>query len=390
MLTPRRLLFYGVVVFDLFLCVLFFEGVLQLISYLHREVGVSNIVSVDGLAVYEQNTDRFVRAEDDGASSLIHHKTNGEGYNDGEFRPEREADIIRVAAVGDSYTAALGVDFDTNFLTVLEKEVSKERPVEIMNFGVGGQGTVEEAVRYVKKVSHYDPAHVVLFVTADDIENNQYYASEKSRIEAGEWLAIPLSHAHNSVLRTDMKFWLLSTFRTIYELDELVRSNAALGRLAVLLGLQNEGIVSTEVRTVPPEFFVYEAPLSEEWKDVFSLTATILASFKEEVERQGAKLSLVYIPEVVQVDPERIKILTAEEPAYARVMWDFDQPNNFFRDVARDLDVPFFDLTPPLQAQYVREPYVSLFANGVGHQNQLGNTYMAEALVPFFETLIEE
>lgn len=328
---------------------------------------------------------------------LVHIKTNSDGFVGFDYPLEKSSNTLRLAMLGDSFIEAFQVDFESNFVYLLERNLRKkyggEEKIEVMNFGVGGQGTMEELLRYEYYIKKYQPDFIFVFFFPNDLENNQYYLSSRELILKNnyQWKDIKLSNANNNVARKDFKFKLINNFRVVRYLDDLVRKNALLSRLAVKLGLQHAGIMGLPRNGIHPAFFMYQSPLPTNQKIIYDFTADIIKFFKERALENNTKLVIIYLPEAVQTNDllwqEKQRVL----PALNDSEWDINQPNNFLKEVAEKNAIYFFDLTPVFSAYYSQNSQNSLYNNKEGHFNEEGHRLTANALVNFVtSTLLEK
>ena len=71
----------------------------------------------------------------------------------------------RIAVLGDSFIEAYSVKLDDAFSSRLERLAAKSGwNAEVLNFGVGGYGTLQEYLAFMEIVRHYEP-RLVLLVT---------------------------------------------------------------------------------------------------------------------------------------------------------------------------------------------------------------------------------
>jgi hypothetical protein len=98
-----------------------------------------------------------------------HFTFNSYGFRDVEWSPAKQKKF-RVAVLGDSFVEALQVDLDQTFPKLIEKQL---HDTEVMNFGISGQGQVEELLTYRQYVRPFKPDLVILafFPGNDPIDN---------------------------------------------------------------------------------------------------------------------------------------------------------------------------------------------------------------------------
>ena len=113
-------------------------------------------------------------------------RTNGAGFRDDqEFRPDKAPGTYRIMGLGDSFAFGWGVEEDQTYLKVLARKLEQQfgQKVEVMNLGVWGYGTLQEAAVF-RKFKTYQPDLVTLefyarnaFVpeSGNDLVDNYYF-----------------------------------------------------------------------------------------------------------------------------------------------------------------------------------------------------------------------
>ncbi len=99
--------------------------------------------------------------------------TNAHGMRDRERGVAKVPGTIRIAVLGDSYTFGFGVENDETYPAVLESLLNAEaidHRYEVLNFGVGGYSTQDEAVVLRAKVLAWKPDLVVVGYVRNDPE----------------------------------------------------------------------------------------------------------------------------------------------------------------------------------------------------------------------------
>lgn len=99
----------------------------------------------------------------------VHVKINSDGFRDREYPVERDQSH-RIVFLGDSLTFGWGVEKMKTFEEILEAELSRRRPTEIINFGTGNYNTEQEVSLFVEKGLKYKPDEVVVFYFINDAE----------------------------------------------------------------------------------------------------------------------------------------------------------------------------------------------------------------------------
>lgn len=367
---------------------LILEVGIRIYDFAISEAKAPSIVTVNelGHTIYTPNLDEYWPAVDT-TGDLIHVFTNDHGFVGRNYPKEKPLETYRIIGLGDSFTAAADVNTEKNFISLLESELSSQEAIEIMNFGVGGQGTFEELVRYALTASEWEHDLVVAFFYPNDFENNQYYVPLLERIRGDDWHDIPLSNANNNVGRSDLKYRILKASRLIQIIDAKVRGNAFLESIAVRFGLHHAGVMGLPVQGIHPTFFMYQIPLPESHRTVFQFTGDLFAALKREVERKGAHLAIVYLPEAIMVDANLFEDKKEELPSLTEYVWDLDQPAAALKAEADESGIPFLDLTDVFRSVFAEHPAARLYIDRDGHFTEEGHALVAAAVLPFIQSV---
>jgi lysophospholipase L1-like esterase len=98
------------------------------------------------------------------------YRINRDGVRDRDYPLAKPEGTFRIAAVGDSVTFGLGLELDDTWPKQLERELQKTDPrVEVINFGVMGYNTPQEAERIQDKVLKYSPDLIIIGYSLNDI-----------------------------------------------------------------------------------------------------------------------------------------------------------------------------------------------------------------------------
>ena len=118
--------------------------------------------------------------------------TNSLGMRDREYSLNKTAGILRVAAVGDSYTFGWGVNLSDSWPKVLEKKLNdKGIKAEVMNFGIPGADLQDMAWIIRKKVVSFNPDIIIVTFAIDDFTNTFEFSELEEKYAAEIQLANP-------------------------------------------------------------------------------------------------------------------------------------------------------------------------------------------------------
>jgi lysophospholipase L1-like esterase len=297
---------------------------------------------------------------------------NSAGFRGPEIRREKPAGVFRVAVIGDSFTIGLDVPDEQIFTHLLEKRLNgnpcvRGQRVEVLNFGVGGYGTLQELMVLRKHALAYRPDLVLLmFFSGNDVSDNSRAIRQSMTDEApflvpdgrGGWLVDNSFHDRRG-------WWLKLGPPIVYHSRMLQVANQA------------RKVISMRRSQHVPQPVVHreeskDDPLIEEaWK----VTAVLTQIFRDECRRAGVDLLVGIIPKPESAGPDAA-VLRGDESA---VVID-----RRFERICRDLGIDSLPLFPAL-AKYASENnrHVCGFPStmlGQGHWNRNGHLVAGETL----------
>lgn len=276
---------------------------------------------------YRPGTQGWFRSEGEGFIRI-----NAAGYRGPEWRVEKPPNTFRVAVLGDSYTAAFQVDYDSTFCAILERGLARclRRPVEVLNFGVVGYSTAQELITLRKDVWRFSPDLVLLAVcTGNDIRDNHRRLANASNPR-------PFYQLRDGELVLD------ASFRDRFEPSPLAGAvRATLGDLArhsrvLQLARHARGLVAYRRAQTPANAgddvagrelgltaSIYGAPPDSTWREAWVVTDRLFEQIHREVEAEGARLMVVTLTQSIQVDPDP----SARQASLQALRETFDEPD---------------------------------------------------------------
>jgi hypothetical protein len=320
-------------------------------------------------------------------------ETNGLGFRDRDHAPDKPDGQVRIAVLGDSFSAAVQVPLEETWWRVLEgllhgggcgghgaDIVAGAAPVEVLSFAVSGYSPAQSLLAFRHEARRFAPDLVLLelFVGNDLIEGTGALDDESLRpylvLEDGQlvlddrFVDLPAFRLRSSSLGRAVA-WLTRHSRI---LQTVVQARHALrGRARDVSGAVAEPGVDSNV---------YREPVSEGWRSAWSVTEAILATFAEEVRGAGAEPLLLIAGTGAQVHPD-----AQASAAFARHVGvpDLGYPVRRLLSAAFVADLPAVNL-PLVMAGEAERSGVMLhgFENavpGFGHWNADGHRVVANA-----------
>jgi hypothetical protein len=324
---------------------------------------------------------------------------NARGLRDREIGYENPRNAYRVLVLGDSYAEGLHVTLEETFAKQLETHLAdSDRPMEVINGGVSGWGTDQEAVFYAIEGFRYEPDLVLLLLfTRNDVLNN-YGPMETARMGGtqkpffdleGDELVVPSfpfepPPAADSPDPPLLAFgdWLrprsaLYRLMTPY-LRNIPVTRRALGPLGLLGGV---GVALADEPDLPVTFEVYQTPPSPEWERAWDLTGALIRRLADEVQTRGGHLAVIIVNAPEQVYPDRWKaVSSAMDQDHG---WDSELPNRRLATILDEAGIPHLDTLPQFQAWAALPEAHSLYFRYDFHWSPAGHALAAEVVESF-------
>ena len=307
---------------------------------------------------------------------------NSDGFRGPEFTKAKPPDTVRIAVLGDSYTQAIQVPYDKTFCAVAERQLRRctsfsGRRVQVLDFGVDGYGTEQEAITLDRQAFAYAPDIVVLAAfLGNDIRNNSVVLEGNQCrpfvvIRGGK--LVPAGPFDDS---RAFRLWCMARFDY---------RDAALPAL-----FKNAWQILTAERRIPTpaspveaaiNYNIYKPPADRAWRHAWHVTEALIAAMHDDVSRHGARFLAVTLDTGIQVWPNpRVR----ENFMKHRGLTDLFYPDKRIQQLGKRMGFEVLTLAPELQ-QYAQAHHVFLhgFSNtpmGFGHWNELGHRLAGELI----------
>ncbi len=270
--------------------------------------------------------------------------TNALGFRDRLRTPgPAPAGTLRVALIGDSFAAGVGVADDQHLSRLLEDAlVASGQAVQVWNLGVPHFGTQQSMLQLMDRWDSIQPDVVVLALfegndAFDDIQGPSFHTVRNRRITRRGWAPWPGDPYNDE--RAELNRPLLAHH---LPLDGVLQRRSALYRL-LLRGLHAAQYDSVRRWPWGMEPFDYEAfggvawlylappppPIEGGWR----ITADVLGELKHRVGKAGPQLAVLAIPSKIMVVREDLRMAFEEG-------WELGyRPGGGALDGSREFDV---------------------------------------------------
>lgn len=287
---------------------------------------------------------------------------NSRGLRDRELAPAKPPGTVRILVVGDSFTYGSGVAGEETYPKRLERLLAGRAgvPVEVINAGVSGYGTVHEAAFLRAEGWSYEPDLLVLqvFVQNDLDENLEPFGREvvdgTLRVRATRSEGATALHRVQAFVRTRSH-----AYRLVGDRYHLLR---------IRLGLEPSYAASVGV-------YLHRSP--ERVTAGWEATRGHIRDIVEMGRQRGRPVVVVNAPALAALDQDRAAVFAR----FYRVdqgELDWDRPSRMLGTLCVALGVPYLDLTERFRATgRSRELY---YARN-GHWNAAGHNEVARWLL---------
>jgi hypothetical protein len=250
---------------------------------------------------------------------------NSRGFNDVEYPVAKPAGVERIVAIGDSFTMGV-VPYAANFLTLLEAELRRDRPTEVINMGIPGTEPRDYLSILVAEGLAFTPDLVLVgFYIGNDFEAPD---------------------------RQPYEYSYVATFINFLWQLRYVEASPGGAQPGTLAQYDDNRMEFTRARFLEIEadraaiFMAGHPGFSD---DVARVTGE-LREMQAVASRAGATLTVVLMPAEVQVDPTlQDEVVRARRSS--RDQFDFSQPNRLLAAALAGAGVPFVDLLPAFTEQ---------------------------------------
>lgn len=141
---------------------------LETVFYLAR-VGESDHLMPDQKLGFKPFAHKRITQRNEGFGSF---QFNSFGMQNDEITLTKPIDVYRIAVFGDSYVESLQVARESNYCSLLAKELSRElgKPTEVLNFGVSNYSLAQDYLRYQTLAKDFNPDLVIIAYRVGETE----------------------------------------------------------------------------------------------------------------------------------------------------------------------------------------------------------------------------
>ncbi len=282
---------------------------------------------------------------------------NTAGLRDREIPRERPPGGWRLVALGDSFVEGWGVALEASVSKQLEQRLQAMAgtAVEVINMGVAGYGTDQELLFYERAGRDYHPDDVLLFFYANDLWNNWSavgIGSERGykpffRTGAAGSLAlhgVPVPRLSS----WDPDWAAQAPWR--WRLDRHLEQHwhcYALAKRALFPPMGELGQRQDYYEGL------YGLDAAGRWQSHWELSGRLLDALDKAVRRDGARLHVIHVPALVQIDDTVWERTLRRNQLTGR--YDRQKPGRQLAALAARYGLRYLDLGAAFREEAVRQ-----------------------------------
>jgi len=282
-------------------------------------------------------------------------RNNSHGFKDTEFGPKRD-DCYRIIAPSDSFGYGM-VPYDLNYLTLLEDHLDLEDScVEVFNMGIPRTGPPDYLALLVNEGLDLDPDMVLLsfYVGNDFIET----------LESGD-------RGRSLIQRS----YVLSLLRYAFFIRPRIEPDKVHNRKRY----RDDKATfdpTTYLQIVGGRAMIFQ-PGWDGYPPVLEAVVSTIGRIAAICGRRKIYLTVVVIPDEIQVDAGLQRDLAVADPRYREDSMDYLLPNRMLGDRLDELEIDTLDLLPAFQEAARTQ---RLYKPRDTHWNIAGNALAAELI----------
>ncbi len=325
----------------------------------------------------------------------VYIKYNSGGWRDYEHTVENPDGLFRILVLGDSFMEAYSVNFNESFAQRLEEFARKQGDnIEVINFGVGGYGTLQEYLSFAEHGKQFKPDLVLAgFFIANDVRNNSFELESIINKRKTRPFLDPEYPVSWQITQIDYDNALLSYKKARNRLEsipyKLARHSILLGKVfdeynrIVLKLSQNREKDPNPIDKALEELSllgIYYCEEPPEYSRAWDVTKRILSRLKNDVEAIDSRLVVFSVPSLYETSLSDMKNIIANSLKPEKLCIEEAFGNKRLAQILTELDIDFIDLLPDFR-RVMRDNGFELFWRSDKHWNPEGHSLAAMSVI---------
>lgn len=316
---------------------------------------------------------------------------NSRGLRSPEYPYEKPSGVRRVLALGDSFAEGYTVENEHLFSHLLERKLNDSGlAMEVVNGGTRGYSTDQELLFYLSEGRRYQPDLTIVLFHDNDVWYNaqpSYPRGPKPlyRVDGEDVVLtnVPPPRMMRPEQETEVgslqaiKGWFADSFHLYRFVRDRVKGTPFLYDLAVAAGAAAEPDAGVD-RTLPGVWGVFLSDPGAEVEAAWEITEALLVRLRDEVEADGGRLLVFYVPAAVVTD----------EKAWRRMTGQYRLSGKATREAVRHRLAAMaerhqMELLDPTRE--FRRRGMGYYVEGEGHWNEAGHELAASLMAGWIQ-----
>ena len=301
---------------------------------------------------------------------------------------EKEPGLYRVVFLGDSFLFAEALPWQDVFTTILNDRFKRrDLPIQAINMGVNGYGTIQEYLVYKNMARRYKPDLVVIcFYAGNDLRDN-FPPKEHLpglKLVNGKLESIPFTAPRRGAFRD----FLRRRLRIYSYLPDLWR-RALNNTLYKYWGEENRQRFQADKAVFdwrPPADWAPDVLGSGHMGSAWRLTLAVLGKLLAEIRADGADPALCVFPIITQVYDQYWSALKKQYPPQATATWDRFKTQKTIQKFCYDQDCQYFPVSE-VMVDEAGKKNEAFYLESDFHFNPRAHLLLADLLEPALEEM---
>ena len=304
--------------------------------------------------------------------------------------PEKAPGVYRVVLLGDSFVFAASIDYENTFAGVMNRYFAeKKQPIEVIDMGVDGYGTIEEELVYEHAARKLKPDLVVLcFYVGNDLQNNypprEYFPGYE--LEDGQLVSVPFEV--RAFRRNAVRDFLRYHVRIYSYLPDLWRGFVTNLELKFSKKKKEKRLQENQAQYEwhPPKNYGRENLVGDGLSKSWQVTIKLIEKLNREVTADGGQLAIVVFPIITQVYDKYWDMLREMHKTEDTQGWDRYKPQKILEKVSRDNHIVYIPIVKDM-AKEAQKTGVDFYIPKNPHFNKNAYAFISSLMEPYIEDL---
>lgn len=247
---------------------------------------------------------------------------NQEGMHDIDHTKPKPTGVYRIAVIGDSYVEAMQSSLEQSFFKVMEQQLrDRGYSVEVLAFGVGGFGTLQEYYLLRDYALQYTPDLVILaFTSGNDVRNNSLDLEKSLDMpyavlredQSLEFSPFMLRQEYTQAFQSPLRTLIFERSHVVRFLYRLSNYSNTFRNLLAFFHLHTPVAKEGQVKDVSEEVYFVDVP--QAWSQSWEVTEALIRKMRDDTKANDASFLLFSLSNDVQLSETAFQKVQQKNP----------------------------------------------------------------------------